>query len=103
EGGIGRAMEELKRRDARRVGVIGPLLVPRYRQLEAAFPTVPLDGEYTRLRIYEKSDEEIDWFRIGCALSDAAMSNLVKHARPGLTASDAADPVQRGHVRHVSG
>jgi Xaa-Pro dipeptidase len=98
ERGIVKAIEELKRRDAKRVGVIGLLLVPRYRQLEAAFPTVGLDGEYTRLRIYEKSDEEIDWFRIGCALSDAAMSNLVKHARPGMSESELADLVERGYV-----
>ena len=75
--GIGKAIEELGRRGAQRVGVIGPLLVPRFRELEAAFPTVGLDREYTRLRIYEKSDEEIQWLRIGAALSDAAFSNLL--------------------------
>ncbi len=48
ERGIAKAIEELKRSGAKRVGVIGPLLAPRYRQLEAAFPTVGLDGEYTR-------------------------------------------------------
>ena len=80
--GTGRAIEELKRRGAKRVGVIGPLIVPRYRQLEAAFPTVGLDREYTNLRIYEKSDEEIAWYRIGCALSDAAFTTLLKDAGP---------------------
>jgi Xaa-Pro dipeptidase len=98
--GIGKAIEELKRRDAKRVGVVGPLLVPRYRQLEAAFPTVGLDGDYTRLRIYEKSEEEINWFRIGCALSDAALANLVREARPGMTESELADLVERGYVPH---
>ena len=103
ERGIAKAIEELKRRDAKRVGVIGPLLVPRYRQLEAAFPTVGLDGEFTRLRIYDKSEEEINWFRIGCALSDAAMANLVKEARPGMTESDLADLVERGYVPYGGG
>lgn len=98
--GIGKAIEELKRRSAKRVGVIGPLLVPRYRRLEASFPTVGLDGEYTRLRIYEKSDEEIRWFRIGCALSDASFSNLIKEARPGMTETELADLVERGYVLH---
>src|SRR6201999_265141 len=35
--GVAKAIEELKRRDATRIGVIGPLLTPRYRQFEAAF------------------------------------------------------------------
>jgi Xaa-Pro dipeptidase len=98
--GTARAIEELKRRGAKRVGVIGPLLVPRYRQLEAAFPTVSLDREYTNLRIYEKSEEEIAWFRIGCALSDAAMSTLVKEAKPGMTENELANLVERGYVPH---
>jgi Xaa-Pro aminopeptidase len=98
--GTGRAIEELKRRGAKRVGVIGPLIVPRYKQLEAAFPTVGLDREYTNLRIYEKSDEEIAWYRIGCALSDAAFSNLVKNAKPGMTENELADLVERGYVPH---
>jgi len=98
--GIGKAIEELKRRNAKRVGVVGPLPVARYRQLDGAFPTVGLDADYTRLRIYEKSDEEINWFRIGCALSDAALSNLVKQARPGMTESELADVVERGYVPH---
>src|SRR5262245_9080870 len=86
--GTGKAIEELKRRGAKRVGVIGPLIVARYRQLEAAFPTVGLDREYTNLRIYEKSDEEIAWYRIGCALSDAAFGPLLKEAEPGMTENE---------------
>jgi Xaa-Pro dipeptidase len=98
--GTGKAIDELKRRGAKRVGVIGPLIVPRYKQLEAAFPTVGLDREYTNLRIYEKSDEEIAWYRIGCALSDAAFSNLVKEAKPGMTENELANLVERGYVPH---
>jgi Xaa-Pro dipeptidase len=98
--GTGRAIEELKRRGAKRVGVIGPLIVPRYRQLEAAFPTVGLDREYTNLRIYEKSDEEIAWFRIGCALSDAAFTTLLKETKPGTTENELANLVERGYVPH---
>lgn len=101
--GIGKAIEELGRRGAQRVGVIGPLLVPRFRELEAAFPTVGLDREYTRLRIYEKSDEEIQWLRIGAALSDAAFSNLLKEAGPGMTESELADLVERGYVPYGGG
>jgi len=98
--GTAKAIEELKRRGAQRVGVIGPLIVPRYRQVEAAFPTVGLDREYTSLRVYEKSDEEIAWFRIGCALSDAAFSTLLREARVGMTESELANLVERGYVPH---
>lgn len=101
--GIGKAIEELGRRGAQRVGVIGPLLVPRFGELEAAFPTVGLDREYTRLRIYEKSDEEIQWLRIGAALSDAAFSNLLKEAGPGMTESELANLVERGYVPYGGG
>jgi Xaa-Pro aminopeptidase len=98
--GTAKAIEELKRRGAKRVGVIGPLIVSRYRQLETAFPTVGLDREYTNLRIYEKSGEEIAWFRIGCALSDAAFSTLLKEAKPGMTENELANLVERGYVPH---
>ena len=98
--GAGKAIEELKRRGAKRVGVIGPLIVSRYRQLEAVFPTVGLDREYTNLRIYEKSDEETAWYRIGCALSDAAFSALLKEAKPGMTENKLANLVERGYVPH---
>jgi Xaa-Pro dipeptidase len=98
--GTVKATEELKRRGAKRVGVIGPLIVSRYRQIEAAFPTVGLDREYTNLRIYEKSDEEIAWYRIGCALSDAAFSTLIKEAKPGMTENELANLVERGYVPH---
>src|SRR5262249_60843301 len=98
--GPGKAIEELKPRGAKRVGVIGPLIVARYRQLEAAFPTVGLDREYTNLRIYEKSDEEIAWYRIGCALSDAAFSALLKEAKPGMTETELPNLVGRGYGPH---
>ncbi len=98
-----KAIEELQRRGARRVGVIGPLLVPRFRQLEAAFPTVGLDGEYTRLRIHEKSEEEIQWLRLGAALSDAGFASLLQGARPGMTEPELADLVERGYVPHGGG
>jgi Xaa-Pro aminopeptidase len=98
EEGIRQAIGELKRRGAKRVGVIGPLLVPRFRQLEDAFPAVVLDGEYTRLRLFEKSEEELDWMRLGSALSDAGFSNLVRETRVGMTEFELANLVERAYV-----
>src|SRR5205085_9468283 len=60
--GIQKTIDELKRRGAQRVGVIGPLIVSKYRLLEESFKVTSLDSEYVRLRLI-KSEEEIDWLR----------------------------------------
>jgi len=75
--GVATVADELGRRGSKRVGVMGPLSGPRWKALEAKFQVVSLDGEYTRLRISSKSDEEIAWLRVGAALSDAGMAALV--------------------------
>src|SRR5918992_4360763 len=80
--GIAKTVEELKRRGAKRVGLIGPLVVPKYKILEEHLKVAPLDAEYVRLRLI-KSEEEIDWLRIGAAFSDAGLKELVENTRPG--------------------
>lgn len=95
--GIVLTVDELKRRGAKRIGVIGPLVVGKYRQLEAAFDVVPLDGEYTQLRM-RKSAEELDWLRIGAALSDAGMRALVAGTRPGLDERELAALVEAAYI-----
>src|SRR5205814_2238226 len=42
--GIALTIEELKRRGAKRVGLIGPLATRKLRELEKEFPVVPLDS-----------------------------------------------------------
>src|SRR6516162_6251958 len=64
EKGIVKVSEELARRGAKRIGVIGPLTGPKWKVLENACELIGLDGEYVRLRM-DKSDEEIAWLRIG--------------------------------------
>lgn len=81
--GIALTIEELKRRGAKRVGLIGPLVVSKFRHLEAAFEMKLLDADYTQLRM-RKSEEEIDWLRIGAALSDAGLRALVSGTRVGM-------------------
>ena len=70
--GIEKTVEELERRGAKRIGLIGPLLSRKQSQIENRFSVVNLDAEYVRLRLV-KSEEEIDWLRIGAALSDAGL------------------------------
>jgi len=95
--GIELTIAELQRRGAKRVGVIGPLVVSKFRRLEAAFETVLLDAEYTQLRM-RKSAEELDWLRIGAALSDAGMRALVAGTRPGMDERELAALVEAAYI-----
>jgi Xaa-Pro aminopeptidase len=95
--GIPKTIEELKRRGARRIGLIGPLLASKVKTVEEHFSVVPLDGEYVRLRLV-KSEEEIDWLRIGAALSDLGFENLLKETKPGMTERELANLVERAYV-----
>ncbi len=97
EKGIVKVTEELGRRGARRVGVIGPLNGPRWKTLEAKFQVVGLDADYIKLRI-DKSDEEIAWLRLGAALSDAGMAALVAGTKPGMTEHDLGNMIERAYV-----
>ncbi len=97
--GIQKTIEELKRRAARRIGLIGPLVVPKYRALEEHFTVVPLEAEYVRLRLV-KSEEEIDWLRIGAAFSDAGLQELIANTRPGIPERELGNLVERAYVGH---
>ncbi|MBI3916230.1 MAG: aminopeptidase P family protein, partial [Betaproteobacteria bacterium] len=95
--GLELTIAELKRRGAKRVGLIGPLPVAKYRQLEENFRVAALDVEYVKLRLI-KSEEEIDWLRTGAALSDAGFAALLAGTKPGLTERELADIVERAYV-----
>ena len=95
--GIALTVEELKRRGAKRVGLVGPLASRKLKELEKEFNVVALDSDYVRLRLI-KSEEEIEWLRIGAALSDAGLRALVEGARPGLSERELANLVERAYV-----
>lgn len=97
--GIAGTIDELKRRGARRVGLIGPLVAAKCRRLAGNFRVVGLDAEYVKLRMI-KSQEEIDWLRIGAALSDAGLAALLAGTRPGLTERELGNIVERAYVGH---
>jgi Xaa-Pro aminopeptidase len=52
-----------------------------------------------RLRLI-KSEEEIDWLRIGAALSDAGFAALLAGTKPGLTERELGNIVERAWVPH---
>ena len=97
EQGIVPVIDELGRRGAKRVGVVGPLTGPRWKALEAKFEVVSLDGDYIKLRI-DKSDEEIAWLRVGAALSDAGMAALIGGTKPGMTEHQLGGMIERAYV-----
>src|SRR5215472_5075482 len=97
---IGKAIEVLERRGARdgRVAVIGPITIEQHAALAARFGAVfNLNRAYVRLR-QVKSAEEIDWMRIGAALSDRGMLALRDGLRPGMTERELGNLVERGYV-----
>jgi Xaa-Pro aminopeptidase len=97
---IGAAVAVLQRRAARegKVGVIGPLTFEQHGVLAAKFGTgTSLNRRYVALRQI-KSAEEIDWLRIGAALTDRGMAALRDGLRPGLNERELGDLVERGYI-----
>jgi Xaa-Pro aminopeptidase len=95
---IEKVVAELKRRGARRVGIMGVFNFGKYRRLAAAFPDlVDLNPSYSRLRL-TKSEEEIDWLRIGAAFSDASIQALADGLCDGLNERDLGDIVERAYA-----
>ena len=97
---IAAAIGVLEKRGARagKVGVIGPMNFEQHAALSAKFGAVAnLNRAYVRLR-QVKSAEEIDWMRIGAALSDRGMLALRDNLRPGVNERELADCVERGYV-----
>jgi Xaa-Pro dipeptidase len=87
QSAIGGAIAELERRGAKdgRIGVIGPMGFRAYEALTQRFGKVKdLNPAYVRLRLI-KSDEELQWFRIGAFYSDLGIAALARELKPGLT------------------
>src|SRR5919201_5285251 len=95
--GMALTIAELKRRGAKRVGLMGPLLARKQRELEKDFTVVELDAEYVRLRLI-KSEEELDWLRIGAAFSDAGFASLLAGTKPGMSERELGNLVERAYV-----
>lgn len=98
--GPDRPLEELGRRGGagKRIGLIGPLGYKAHAALsELAGEVVPLDADMTRLRLI-KSDEELAWLRVGCALTDAAVEALRVSSVPGASERELGNAVERAYV-----
>ncbi len=100
ESTIDSAIAELTRRGARagRVAVQGAMPFNIHAKLAAAFGDIAdMNGDYYRMRLI-KSDEEMDWFRIGAALSDLSIDALNRDIRAGLTERELCDIVEHAYI-----
>ncbi len=89
----------------RRLGVVGPLPASGVASLGVDRELVFLDGDNARLRAV-KSPEELEWVRVGSALTDDAMRALSQHASPGMTEAELCALVEhaylgRGGMNHI--
>ena len=101
ESSIGAAIALLEKRGARqnRVAVIGPMGFAQHAALAARFGKIAdLNRAYVRLRRV-KSQEEIDWLRIGAWLSDRGMAGLRDGLALGLTERALGDLIERAYTR----
>lgn len=95
--GIDLVIEDLKARGAKRVAYFGPISVAKFRKLEASFSMVDAGRDYLRLRLV-KSQEEIEWLRIGAALSDLGQAALREELRVGMSERELANLIERAWV-----
>ncbi|HEY4133871.1 MAG TPA: M24 family metallopeptidase [Alphaproteobacteria bacterium] len=100
EGSTALAVKELLRRGAKgkTVGVIGSYGHGLHERLAGA-GILPVDfgKAYTKQR-QTKSAEELEWLRVGCAMTDAAVEALERELTPGLTEYQLGDIIERAYV-----
>ena len=95
---VGAALRERLAERPGSVGIIGPIGYRLHQCLvEIAGSVTDMGPAYGDLRLI-KSDEEIDWLRVGAHLSDLAVDALRTRARPGFTEHQLADIVERSYV-----
>jgi Xaa-Pro dipeptidase len=105
ESSIRKVIEVLEKRGARsdRVALIGQMPFEQHAMLAVKFgKVISLNRTYQRLRAV-KSAEELDWLRIGAAMSDAGMAALCDAIKPGITERQLGDAIERAYVSEGGG
>lgn len=99
ERAVETAIGELRQRHAAgaRIGTIGTFDHRARAALVAFGEPVDVNADYTRLRLV-KSAEEIDWLRIGAAMTDDAVHALQRLAAPGVSELELSNIVERAYV-----
>src|ERR1700737_1872550 len=86
--------DELKRRGAKRVGIMGLLSWRKSRQLSASLELADLNEDYQWLRM-RKSAEEIQWMPFGSVFSDLGLQALLRDGKVGMTERELGALVER--------
>jgi Xaa-Pro aminopeptidase len=100
EGSTAVAMDILTQRGAKgkKIGIVGNCGVAFVQRLaKLGIEAVDLTRAYAKLRLV-KSDEEIDWLRIGCALTDLGLEGLAENVRPGMNEHELATLIERAYL-----
>lgn len=100
QGGGNLAIEELLHRGAKHkgVGIVGTFGLGYFDRLRTAgFELIDANRLYTHLRLI-KSDEEIEWARIGAALSDLGLEGLARDIRVGMNEHELAAIIEHAYV-----
>ncbi len=100
ESSIAAAIEALEKRGPRsdRIAYIGPLTAEQHARLSARYPNIAnLTRAYIKLR-QVKSNEEIDWLRIGAYFSDLGMAGLRDGLKIGINERELGDLVERAYI-----
>lgn len=98
--GLGAALAELQRRGAKRdrVGFIGPLSWRLHAQLAERFGRIAdLGGAYMQRRLI-KSEEELQWYRVGALLSDRGLAALRDAIRPGASERELGAAIEASYL-----
>jgi Xaa-Pro dipeptidase len=102
ESSIAAAVDVLAKRGARSgsIATIGPLSAEQHAVIVAKFGAPKnLNKPYTRLRLV-KSEEEIDWLRLGAYYTDLGMAGLRDGVKAGISERELDDLVERAYVKH---
>jgi Xaa-Pro dipeptidase len=74
---------DLSKRSSKKIGLVGPASMAKLRRLGGKFELVDLNAAYMELRLV-KSDEELEWVRVGAWMSDRAIESILKNTREGM-------------------
>ena len=93
-------VETLARRGTKdqTIAILGQCNYALVRELTSAgFKLTDFNRAYSALRLI-KSEEEFDWARIGCALSDLGIEALADDIAPGMTEHELATIIERAYL-----
>src|SRR5262245_6099358 len=80
------------------IGIMGQANYSLIQQMMVAgFKLTDLNRAYNAMRLI-KSEEEFEWARIGCALSDLGIEALANDVRPGMSEHELATIIERAYL-----